>query len=160
MALFYILRHVALFEKRREAIETEGDINRLHQLKNEGKCCASILVQLGLDLRGEENDQLVQAVSGLCLGVKSGLLCGALSGGACMLTLFDADSDEMVQELTEWFRAVYAKRHGGIDCEDITGGDLQRQQMTCPDLIRATYLQAKRILSEHGHLPCEDGRGL
>ncbi len=144
---------------RKEGIQTGEDLKRFHQLKNEGKCCASILVQLGLDLKEEENDQLVQAVSGLCLGMKSGLVCGALTGGACMLTLFDENSDEMVQELAEWFRAVYGEKYGGIDCTDITLDDPHRRQMECPDLIQATYLQAKRILSDYGYLSrdfCED----
>ncbi len=117
-------------------------------------------MQLGLDLKGEENDQLVQAASGLCLGMKSGLVCGALTGGACMLTLFDENSDEMVQELAEWFRAVCGEKYGGIDCAEITHDDPQRRQMVCPDLIQATYLQAKRILSDYGYLSrdfCEGG---
>ena len=55
---------------------------RVNELGLQGRCCTQIMVQLALEERGEENDQMTDAVGVLCLGLFSGLGCGALSGGA------------------------------------------------------------------------------
>lgn len=130
----------------------ENDAKLLYRLRLEGKCCASILVQMGLALRGEKNDQLVEAVGGLCNGMYSGLACGCLTGAACMLTLFGGrESAAMIKELTEWFKFTYGEKYGGVDCKDITDEDPYNRATRCPALIEATYAQAKSILIEHGY---------
>ncbi len=131
------------------------DVKAIHQLYMEGKCCASIMVQMGLSRRGEENAQMVSAVAVLCNGLYSGLLCGALSGAACMLALFGdnpAESAEMARELVEWFQSVYGERYGSADCADITGNDPQVKRERCPALMEATYLQARQILADYGKI--------
>lgn len=133
----------------------EGNIKTLNLLLQEGKCCSSILLQLGLNLRHEENRQLVHAVSGLCNGVHMGLLCGALSGGCCMLTLFAENRDEtaeMTAELVNWFTAKYGAQKGGVDCSHITNCSPEIKRVFCPSLIEATYLQAKSILIDFGKI--------
>ncbi|HZX46406.1 MAG TPA: C-GCAxxG-C-C family protein [Clostridia bacterium] len=118
----------------------------------EGKCCASALVQLGLETRGQENKQLVEVASALCRGVQSGLTCGALTGAACMLNIIDPGNanTELIPELVEWFKATYGKKYGGISCKEIIGGDVANQTVRCPALIEATFLQAKSILADYG----------
>ncbi len=131
----------------------KDDVIRLHQLLREGKCCASAIVQLGLEINGQENEQLVQAASGLCLGVRSGLLCGALTGAACMMNMLDPGNAnaELIPELVEWFTAVYGNEYGGIDCKSISGDTPANRTQRCPALIEATYIQAKRILTDYGY---------
>lgn len=131
----------------------ENDTRRLHQLLREGRCCSSAIVELGLELTGQENPQLVQAVSGLCQGLRSGLICGALTGAVCMLNIVDPENanGEMVPELVEWFRSVCEEEYGGIDCRDIAGDNAVNRSARCPALIEKTYLQAKKLLSSYGH---------
>ena len=59
------------------------------RLSSQGYCCSQIMVQMGLDAKQEENPELLDAVSGLCGGLHSGLFCGILTGAACLLSLFD-----------------------------------------------------------------------
>ena len=131
----------------------EDDVKRLHQLLLEGKCCSSAIVQLGLEIKGEENSQLVQAVSGLCHGVHGMLICGALTGAACMMNLLDPKNanTKMIPELVEWFKATYGEKYGGINCADIVEDMPVNSKIRCPPLIEATYLEAKRILSSYGY---------
>lgn len=131
----------------------EDDVLRLHQLLLEGKCCSSAIAQLALEIKGEENKQLVQALSGLCLGVRSGLICGALTGAACMLNILDQRNanNEMVPELVEWFRATYEEAYGGINCADILGDMPKNRTARCPGIIEQTYLQARSILESYGY---------
>ena len=130
----------------------EKDILRLHQRMAKGQCCTQILVSLGLDLLGEENDRMVQAVSGLCRGVQSGLLCGALTGAALMLSLFDEKmaAEEMIPELVEWFQGEYGEAYGGTDCDTILEGFPGNKTMRCPKLIESAYREAKEILEDFG----------
>lgn len=57
-----------------------------------GSCCSQALVSLGLTLKGEENPSLLRASASLCLGVRSGLTCGALTGAAMMMALFEPEA--------------------------------------------------------------------
>lgn len=57
----------------------EPDIKKMNQLLLSGSCCSQALVSLGLTLKGEENPSLLKASAALCLGVRSGLTCGALN---------------------------------------------------------------------------------
>jgi len=131
----------------------EKDVARLHQLLREGNCCASALVKLGLELKDDENPQLVQAASGLCFGVQGQLLCGALTGAACMLNILapGAANSEMVPELAAWFQAEYGDRYGGSDCAVILDGDPMNKAHRCPGVIEATYRKARSILADYGY---------
>ena len=129
------------------------DVHRLHQHLREGQCCAEALVRMGLERTGGENPQLLQAVRGLCGGVRDGMLCGALTGAACMLSLLDPRlaPEVLVPELSRWFRAAMEDQYGGCDCADIVGADPAARPERCPPLIEATYLQAMEILGSYGH---------
>ena len=131
----------------------QNDIRRLHQLLKEGQCCASALVCMALERRGEDNPQLVQAMRGLCGGVQAGLLCGALTGAACMLNVADPEraNMEMVPDLVRWFRAEMGMAYGGSDCAVIAGPDAFTRAARCPAVVEATYCQAKEILKSFGH---------
>ncbi len=133
----------------------QEDVKRLRQLLDEGRCCAVALVQLSLELRNEENERLLQATSALCGGVQSKLLCGALTGAACMMNVLDPKNANafMVPELVQWFAKTFGEEYGGMDCADILEGDAGNKKERCLALIEATYLKAKEIMEKHGCAP-------
>jgi len=129
------------------------DVRRLHELLREGKCCSVALVQLALERTGRENKELLDAVSGLCVGVRGSRLCGALTGAACMMNVLAPlhANTLMVPELAEWFVKAMEEQYGGADCRDILGGDPLNKTARCPAVVEATYLKAKEILERHGY---------
>lgn len=130
-----------------------NDLERLRTLLREGTCCSVALVQMGLELRDERNDQLLQAVSGLCGGIQGGRICGALTGAACMMNVLAPGraNEAMVPELTEWFTETMGHAHGGPDCDDIVHGDPLLKRSRCPGLVEEVYLQAKDIMVANGY---------
>ena len=91
-------------KKVRGRMAMEADIRRLHELRQQGKGCAQIMMQLALEMKGEENESMIRVMSGLCNGMNCGLMCGAFSGAACMMSYFDsAAAVDMIPELAEWF---------------------------------------------------------
>lgn len=124
---------------------------RVNELGLQGRCCTQIMVQLALEERGEENAQMTEAVGALCLGLFSGLGCGALAGGAlAMWLLAGAPIDgNLASELVDWFR----QRYGTTECDAILGGDPAARFTRCPGIIAETYQEARALLEQHGLLP-------
>ncbi|MDR1705792.1 MAG: C-GCAxxG-C-C family protein [Clostridiales bacterium] len=131
---------------------TDGYVT-INALLNDGYCCATALAAIGLREKGSANPELLDAMRSLCGGLGSGLLCGALSGAACMMNLLDPASKDngAVGELASWFADVYGTRYGGINCRDITGGKLPSAAV-CRNLIAEVYAKAKEILTENGYI--------
>ena len=129
--------------------------DRIMELSRQGLYCAQIMVQLALDAEGKENPELVQAVRGLCGGFAwSGGPCGALSGGACLLSLLGrgleiSEREELVAEFHRWFAGRTAQ-FGGEDCNDITGGDRGNMFSVCPGVIIDSYEKCVELLAERG----------
>ncbi len=134
-------------------------IFRLLKLKKTGFCCAQIILILGLEAQGKTNIELVRSVGGLCFGINgSGEVCGALSGGACLISLYAGQgSDEevphdmypkMMGELVEWFRGVALAEYGGTRCNEI----LERypDRSICGRIVAETYGKCMDILMSHG----------
>ena len=130
----------------------ENDILRLNQLLQSGKCCAQALVTLGMELQGTKNPELEAASAALCLGVRSGLTCGALTGAAMMMCLFDPAQavSELIPELVEWFKETYEDAYGGIDCDTILAGNPANKAFRCPALVENTYRKARELLEDAG----------
>lgn len=127
------------------------DVERLHKLLLEGNCCSAALVQLALELRGEDNPQLVQAAGALCLGVRHGALCGAVTGTALLLELLCPQyADQLIPELMDWFLAMTAARYGSANCRDIAGEGPLKRKLTCPGLVVEVYEKARELLLEYG----------
>lgn len=118
-----------------------------------GSCCAESLVRFGLALRGEENEPLANAAAGLCNGLHSGYVCGALSGGALLLSLFDKQSAArvMIPELTEWFDVEFGMEYGTVNCEDILT-DPGKKLSRCRPLTIRTAQKCVELLTEGGYL--------
>jgi hypothetical protein len=132
------------------------DREMIASLRAKKLCCAQVLVAMGLWLKGEQNDRLVEAAGGLCVGLYSGMLCGTLTGASMMLSLFDREmaKTELIPRLTEWFEDEMSGEYKGVTCADIVGADPSLKAARCPAIIEKTYFEAKRLLIESGQL-CE-----
>jgi C_GCAxxG_C_C family probable redox protein len=137
------------------------DIERMQEMRSQGFYCSQILLKLGLELQGKDNPDLMRTVHGLAGGlVFSGELCGALSGGACLLGLYagkglpeeepDPRLDFMVTDLVKWFKQEYGQTYGGIRCDDIVGNSGKNMATRCPLIVAATYQRVKELLVENG----------
>lgn len=135
---------------------------RLMELSMQSYGCSQILLLLRLEADGEENPGLVRAMGGLLGGMGfSGRLCGALTGGACLIGYYAAKGgpeerqdnrlNAMITELVEWFEVEYGKQYGGTDCACIMGGDLSNRMTRCPPIIEAVYFKCLEILEENGY---------
>jgi len=133
---------------------------RVAELALKGHTCSHILLQIGLDAQGQRNPALMRAMSGLASGMGSGLACGALTAGCCLIGLYagaDGEGGEaherlplMLEEYTEWFQEEYGQRHGGIDCAQIMQDDPRLKVERCPGLILAAVKKAREILEANG----------
>ena len=121
----------------------EPDIKKLNQLLLSGSCCSQALVSLGLTLKGEENPSLLRASASLCLGVRSGLTCGALTGAAMMMALFEPEAAYRFQE-------NYDEIYGGSDCRSILGDNMANKALRCPQVVENTYRKARELLEDYG----------
>jgi hypothetical protein len=123
---------------------------RVSELGLQGRCCTQIMVQLALDERGEENAQMADAVGALCLGLFSGIGCGALSGGALAMWLLAGVPVDgaLVEDLVEWFR----ERYGATDCDALLAGDASARFSKCPSMVAETYAEARQLLVTRGLL--------
>lgn len=135
---------------------------RMLQLKQEGFCCTQIMLIMALEVQGITNRGLIRAAGGLCYGVgMSGEICGALSGGVCLLSLYagkgsgDEQGDErlplMMEELREWFREISGASYGGIRCDEILA--CHPDMTACGLIVASTYSKAMEILLAHGFNP-------
>ncbi len=134
---------------------------RMIRLGRQGFHCSQILLIMGLEARGKENPDLVRSMSGLAGGLGfSGEVCGALTGGACLLGLYagrgsaEEEEDErlnlMISELVEWFSAEYGSAYGGIRCEYILEGDPSARSTRCPGMVLGTYNKVRELLVDQG----------
>ncbi len=138
-----------------------GEEMRMVQRVQQGFHCSEILLFAGLEAQGKTNPDLIRAVSALAGGVGfSGQLCGALTGGACLLGLYVGRGNEnepadqrlniMVSELVDWFSIKYGERYGGIKCSEITEDDPRNQPARCPRIVTAVHKKVKSLLSDNG----------
>lgn len=135
---------------------------RIAELGGQGLYCSQILLELALDLRGEQNRQLVASMAALAGGMGfSGRTCGCLTGGACALGLYggrggvdepaDPRLDPMVQGLVEWFEARFATEGGSTRCDDIlAAASTAGSPKPCPAMVAETFTRVKELLIEEG----------
>ena len=137
--------------------------DHIMELSRYGYFCSQILAILGLELAGEQNPKLVQAMGGLDGGVGySRNNCGCMTGGACMLSYFTGKPDDLeveslnhkpaLAEFTQWFQDEMTADYGGINCEDIVGTNPAKRVEYCPQIIAACYTRCMEILEEKGLL--------
>lgn len=122
--------------------------SRVLELAQSGLCCSQIVLQIvGLEGRGEQNDELVRAMGGLGYGAYCQLACGALTGGAAALALY-AEDERQVRELTgglgRWFREEFR----GGNCEDILGAGAPPNLPVCTDIVIKTIQKCFELVEE------------
>lgn len=121
--------------------------NTVAELRKAGLCCAQITVTAGLTIRGEENPQLVRSVRTLCSGMHRQKICGALTGGAIMLGLWESPKTNlMVRELGDWFESEF----GTSVCAELIAKRREDERYSCGNLIRASVQKCQDILAENG----------
>lgn len=134
---------------------------KLISLKAKGYCCAQIILILALDAQGRDNPDLVRSSGALCFGVNwSGEVCGALSGGACLISLYSGKGSDietahdgqvtMTGELVEWFKGK-ADEFGGTRCNEIL--EKYPDRAICGKIVADTYEKCMEILVNHDFDP-------
>jgi hypothetical protein len=142
-------------------------IFKLMKLKAKGFCCSQMILILALEAQGKTDADLVRSVGGLCFGINAGEVCGALSGGACLISLYagkggdeEAPDDRyilMMGELVDWFKNAADNEYGGSRCDEI----LQRfpDRGICGRIVADTYEKCVDILVSHGFDPAAGKNG-
>jgi C_GCAxxG_C_C family probable redox protein len=137
------------------------DSFRIMELGMRGFNCSQILVLIALEAQGRENPDLVRAMSGLLSGMGCGKLCGALTGGCCVLGMYagkdsveknaDPRLQTMLSNFVEWFEVEYTARYGGINCADILQDDARHRMTRCPLIVIESLEKLKEILAENDY---------
>jgi C_GCAxxG_C_C family probable redox protein len=138
------------------------ELSELMRLRQQGFYCSQILVLQGLEMMGKSNPDLVRAMHGLAGGLGfSGELCGALTGGACLVGLYTGKGTPeqpedprlifIIETLVKWFKTEYAGQFGGIRCEEILADDSLNQAKRCPILVAGVLQKVKELLVENGY---------
>jgi len=138
-----------------------NDLDKITQLKTQGFYCSQILMLMGMELQGITNPDLVRTMQSLAGGVGfSGNLCGALTGGACLLGLYagkgkpEEPEDErlnlMLLELVDWFQVHTGAQYKGATCDQILEGKQSNIPLRCPGIIQTVWQKSKDILVEYG----------
>lgn len=136
---------------------------KLEELIEAGYECSQILVAMGLHRQGKTNWDLIRSLEGLKGGLGySGKLCGALTGGASLLSLYagrgpeaeppSPELDPMILEFVEWFEETVGKKYGGTDCDQITSTCLDNEELslTCVPIVINAFDKIEEILKAHG----------
>ncbi len=137
------------------------------ELGGKGYTCSQILLIAALRMQGLENENLVRASSALAQGVaNTGKICGALTGGLCLLSMYSAKGSDfeqadlnealMWEELIEWFNAEIC--HGKENtCDAILGLEndnstsrLSGNEQFCGQIVGKVWEKCLMILSSYG----------
>ncbi|MDR0356545.1 MAG: C-GCAxxG-C-C family protein [Deltaproteobacteria bacterium] len=146
------------------------------RLAGQGYTCAQIVVILGLRLMGRENPDLIRAMSPLAMGASMGSICGALTGGLCLLGVhlgkgLEFERPEMGGKippaaLIKWFAQEELQGKTPPTCAGIFEAGGQKLDLesgapaaACADLVAHAYEKVISLLAEHGLDPTE-GREL
>ena len=144
------------------------------ELAGQGYSCAQIVILGGLRLMGRENPDLVRAMAALANGASCGDICGALTGGMCLIALHTAKGldDErpipgarmMTNALLKWFKQDELKGKIAPTCAEIfeaAGLNYEAGEMNpavgCGDLVAHTWTRAVEILRDN-HIDPTQGR--
>lgn len=129
----------------------------LLEMTRQGFECSQILMLLALELDGAENPDLVRAMSGLCGGMgRSGGVCGALTGGCCVLGYFTGKGvpEELeysrAREIVSGYALWFEERFGTSLCRDIIGGDYSKCLASCAPIMEECYFKLVELLEMHG----------
>ena len=123
------------------------DLAMMEAFRAEGYCCSQVIVKMALEEMCEENEVMVNAVSALCNGVKTGNNCGALTAAAMVLAMADSRlASVTVMALVDWFKNEY----GSVDCLDIIGENREKAAEMCPLIIHESHFKVMELFEEYG----------
>ena len=142
------------------------------ELAGQGYSRAQIVILGGLWLLGWENPDLVRAMSALSNGASCGDLCGALTGGLCLISMHTGKGLEderpvlgartLNHALVKWFRQEELKGKVAPTCAAIfesAGLTFQDGEMNpavgCGELGAHTWIKAIELLRDSGIDPTE-----
>ncbi len=137
------------------------ELERLTMYRQQGFYCSQMLLLEGLNQMGKSNPDLIRAMQALANGLSlNGEICGALSGGACLLGLYagkgipeeneDPSLVIMVSDLVDWFKSEYGQPYGGIRCDEILTGNRQNMLTRCPLMVTGVLQKTRELLVENG----------
>lgn len=136
----------------------------MFKLVNSGYCCTQVMVKMVLDAEEKENEDLLRAVNGLCMGIGSTQkICGVLTGGIAILGLYAGKGNDteyvkpeysdMADEYTKWFEAEF----GSVECRDIIGtcsvsdyNTNREYRLKCGDTLKKSFEKVQEILRDNG----------
>ena len=105
----------------------DGTIFELMKLRAKGFCCSQIILILALEAQGKTDKDLVRSMAGLCYGIEgAGEVCGALSGGACLISLYTAKGGD--GEEADHRYPLMVRRACGL-VQGLRRGRVRRDQM-------------------------------
>jgi hypothetical protein len=133
----------------------------MQELMSQRFVYSQVIMKMGLALQGKENSDLIKTIHGLGGGLGySGDVCGVLTGGVCLLSLYagrgTADEEDlpglmfMIQNLIRWFDQEYARPHGGNHCLNLVNNQPGVMASLCPGMVAATFQKVKELLVENG----------
>jgi hypothetical protein len=144
-------------------MDKESAQKEMMGLARDGYRCSQIMLALGLRRLGKENPDVIRTMEGLIVGVgHSGKICGALTGGACLIALNagKGGSDEVehpqlwptTQEFVEWFDLEVGENRGIVDCDAILkrAGAAAPSPEICGPVVLKAYEKAISILESIG----------
>jgi len=138
------------------------DLNtRLLELGLQGFECSQIMMILALETEGKQNPDLIRAMGGLNGGLgHCGNICGALTGGCCVLGLFTQKGEaqemehnhsrEIIDLYLRWFEEEIGSAYGGVLCKDIIDGDFSKSIQICAPIVEKSYQKIMELLYENG----------
>lgn len=134
---------------------------RMMELGMQGFNCSQILMLMAMEAQKQENPNLIRAMTGLVAGMGCGKVCGALTGGCCLLGLYAGKSSseenagdalpEMLSRFVEWFESEYTPRYGGTNCSEILQDDARNKMTRCSNIVLESFEKLKEILAENGY---------
>ncbi len=131
-------------------LQFAADTADMEDLFAEGCCCTQAVLRLFLDRQDRENPELVEAAAGLCGGLFTGNICGAISGAALAMSMTDRRYARVaVPELIQWFENEY----GSVMCSVLSGENGVNRPTFCHAAVTATYGKMIELMEKHGFLP-------
>ncbi len=122
------------------------NIPRIMELKMKGYCCSQIIMQMGLEGLGLENEDLIKAMAGLCDGMHRGITCGTISAAVCLLYIIDKEqADRLSDEIWDWFDDSF----GSTECDTLIQGNPLMKTQICGNLVENTYLKLVEMLEDN-----------
>ena len=130
-------------------------LDRAHEIRAietpHHNCTQSVLMSFTQSLNLDDETAYKLAVA-FGAGMKSGLVCGVITGGLMVLGLFDVDDQPTTQKLISDFKA---KHNSMIDCADLlransaAGG---KRKPHCDALVYEMVEYVEKILKERGKI--------